>query len=189
MACVGGCLGGGGEPKSMDPDILKKRAKAIYDVDAQAPRRRSYENEDVQALYASELGAPNFPAAHRLLHTHYSARHSKRALPMRFLDCVDRRDGAEAARLFHPDGVWSTASAFGEITGAEAIRAVIENTLPPRRYGPGYARHQIEAALDCDDLAVLAPDGSNCRFDIEIARTEGGQSSRAVIMNLSRIVC
>ena len=29
MACSGGCLGGGGEPKSMDPDVLKKRSKAI----------------------------------------------------------------------------------------------------------------------------------------------------------------
>jgi NADP-reducing hydrogenase subunit HndD len=42
MACVGGCLGGGGEPKSMDPDVLKKRSEAIYDIDAKAPRRRSY---------------------------------------------------------------------------------------------------------------------------------------------------
>ena len=69
MACRGGCLGGGGEPKSMDPDILQKRAKAIYAVDAKAPRRRSYENSEVRRLYASELGEPNSPAAHRLLHT------------------------------------------------------------------------------------------------------------------------
>jgi Iron only hydrogenase large subunit, C-terminal domain len=33
MACLGGCIGGGGQPKSLDPDILKKRAQAIYTID------------------------------------------------------------------------------------------------------------------------------------------------------------
>ena len=33
MACRGGCLGGGGEPKSDDPNILEKRAKGIYKLD------------------------------------------------------------------------------------------------------------------------------------------------------------
>jgi NADH-quinone oxidoreductase subunit G len=127
MACVGGCLGGGGEPKSMDPHILRKRAEGIYSADASATRRRSHENSEVQALYASELDKPNSPAAHGLLHTHYAARNSPRSLLMRFLDCVDRRDGAAAARLFSPDGVWSTASAFGEISGAEAIEAFINS--------------------------------------------------------------
>ncbi|MGD8526684.1 MAG: [FeFe] hydrogenase, group A, partial [Thioalkalispiraceae bacterium] len=46
MACVGGCLGGGGEPKSMDPLVLEKRMQAIYGIDQQLPRRRSYENQD-----------------------------------------------------------------------------------------------------------------------------------------------
>ncbi len=30
MACPGGCIGGGGQAKSLDPDILKKRAASIY---------------------------------------------------------------------------------------------------------------------------------------------------------------
>lgn len=58
MACVGGSLGGGGEPKSLDPLILDKRMHAIYDIDRQAPRRRSSENQGVQALYATTLGEP-----------------------------------------------------------------------------------------------------------------------------------
>ncbi|KEO55131.1 [FeFe] hydrogenase, group A [Thioclava pacifica] len=188
MACVGGCLGGGGEPKSMDPLILQKRAKAIYGVDATAPRRRSYENTDVQALYASELGAPNSRAAHQLLHTHYAARHSQRSLLMRFLDCVDRRDGAGAASLFDPDGVWSTASGFGVISGADDIATFIETELPPRLRGMKYARHQMESASDIDDLTVLAPDGSRSSFQMEVRTVDGDGRSKMVIKRLTRTV-
>ncbi|MDV7144142.1 [FeFe] hydrogenase, group A [Tropicimonas sp. TH_r6] len=188
MACVGGCLGGGGEPKSMDPNILQKRAKAIYGIDAQAPRRRSFENTDVQALYASELGVPNSPEAHRLLHTQYAARHSRRSLLLRFLDCVDRRDGAGAARLFHPDGVWSTASASGDLTGSGEIEAFINRDLPPRRFGAEYARHRMETAADTDDLKVLAPDGNRYRFHLRLCELDDGPNSGTVIETLTREV-
>jgi len=189
MACVGGCLGGGGEPKSMDPDILQKRAAAIYGVDARASRRRSYENGDVQALYSSELGAPNSPEAHRLLHTHYAVRRSERSLLMRFLDCVDRRDGAGAARLFEPDGIWSTDSEHGNIQGAKAIAAFIDRRLPPRLYGAKLARHQMASAADTDDLLVLAPDGSRSRFELDIAASQHNPISEWVIRRLARTVC
>ncbi len=188
MACVGGCLGGGGEPKSMDPHILRKRAAAIYAVDADSPRRRSYENGDVQALYASELQSPNSPAAHRLLHTRYAPRHSRRSLLMRFLDCVDRRDGAAAAQLFHPEGVWSTASAFGEIEGADRIEAFISGRLPPRRYGSEFARHRMEAASEADDLTVLAPDGSRSRFQVDLCTLGNETPPRTVIRRLTRSI-
>lgn len=184
MACVGGCLGGGGEPKSMDPHILQKRAKAIYGIDARAPRRRSYENGDVQKLYASELEKPNSPAAHRLLHTHYAARRSKRSMLMLFLDCVDRRDGAAAASLFYPDGVWSTASAFGVIKGADEIAAFINSTLPPRMYGAKYVRHMMEAAAHIDDLTVSAPDGSRCSFQMDLCALDHEPTSTTVIKSL-----
>ncbi|WP_226626362.1 [FeFe] hydrogenase, group A [Alloyangia pacifica] len=186
MACVGGCLGGGGEPKSMDPDILRKRAAAIYAVDAEAPRRRSYENKDVRALYASELGAPNSPAAHLLLHTRYAARNSRRSLLMRFLDCVDRRDGAAAAQLFHPEGVWSTASEFGDIAGADRIAAFIGRTLPPRKYGGSFVRHRMASAADIDELTVLAPDGSRSRFQVDLCSIETEGTKQTVIRSLRR---
>lgn len=188
MACVGGCLGGGGEPKSLDPEILRKRAKGIYGVDATAARRRSYENAEVQSLYASELGAPNSPAAHRLLHTQYAARRSPRALLMQFLDCVDRRDGGAAAALFHPDGVWSTASPLGEMHGHDEISALITKRLPPRQKGPGFARHKMAHAADVDDLTVIMPDGGRCRFELETTGIGGADGPRTVIKRLARIV-
>ena len=188
MACVGGCLGGGGEPKSMDPDVLKKRAQAIYGIDANAPRRRSYENRDVQKLYDTELDKPNSAAAHHLLHTHYAGRHSQRSLLMRFLDCVDRRDGEAAASLFHPDGSWSTASPFGDIHGGAQIEALIHTQLPPRKYGPRFVRHRMEAAADTDDLTVITPDGQRCRFTMEVCTIEKDGHPQHVIKHLTRQV-
>ena len=186
MACVGGCLGGGGEPKSMDPLVLEKRMQAIYDLDKHAPRRRSYENRDVQKLYATELKEPNSVEAHALLHTSYAARNSRRLLLMQFLDCVDRRDGSGAASLFHPDALWSTASPFGDIQGATNIEALINTHLPPRKYGPEYARHRMESTADVDDLTVITPTGERCRFSLEVETLHDGSQSRSVIKKLVR---
>jgi NADH-quinone oxidoreductase subunit G len=186
MACVGGCLGGGGEPKSMDPLVLEKRMQAIYEVDRQAPRRRSYENQDVLKLYATEFKHPNSTQAHSLLHTSYAARNSKRLLLMRFLDFVDRRDGSGAAKLFHPDASWSTASPLGDIHGAANIEALIVTHLPPRKYGPGYARHRMESPADIDDLRVITPAGERCRFSVEVDTLRDGGRSRMVIRKLVR---
>ncbi|MDH4274275.1 MAG: [FeFe] hydrogenase, group A [Gammaproteobacteria bacterium] len=188
MACVGGCLGGGGEPKSMDPHILETRMQAIYQVDKTARRRRSYENQDVQKLYATELTAPNSPQAHALLHTHYAARNSKRSLLMRFLDCVDRRDGHGAAGLFHPDAVWVTASAFGDLLGAGNIAAFINSRLPPRKYGPAYLRHRMESSSDIDDLTVITPGGERCRFNLELDVIPEGEQTKPVMRSLVRVL-
>ena len=186
MACVGGCLGGGGEPKSMDPLVLEKRMQAIYEMDKHAPRRRSYENQDLQKLYATELKEPNSVEAHALLHTAYAARNSKRLLLMQFLDCVDRRDGRAAASLFHPDALWSTASPFGDIQGAANIAALINTQLPPRKYGPGYARHRMASTADTNDLTVVTPAGERCRFSMEVDTLHEGRQSRMVIRKLVR---
>lgn len=188
MACVGGCLGGGGEPKSDDPLVLEKRMQAIYEIDKNVQRRRSYENQDVQKLYATELKEPNSVEAHVLLHTSYAARNSNRLLLMRFLDYVDRRDGAGAANLFHPDALWSTASPFGDIEGAENIEALINTRLPPRKYGPEYVRHRMESTADVNDLTVVTPVGERCVFSIEIETLHKGSQSINVIRKLKREV-
>ena len=188
MACVGGCLGGGGEPKSMDPLVLEKRMQAIYDVDKHAPRRRSYENQNIQKLYATELKEPNSVEAQALLHTSYAARNSERLLLMLFLDCVDRRDASSAVNLFHPDALWSTASPLGDIEGAKNIEALINTRLPPRKYGPAYARHRMESTADVDDLTVITPTGERCRFSIEVETLHDGSQSRTVIRKLVREV-
>jgi NADH-quinone oxidoreductase subunit G len=189
MACVGGCLGGGGEPKSMDPLILEKRMHAVYELDNQAPRRRSHENREVQRLYATEMKHPNSAQARLLLHTWYGARKSKRLLLMRFLDCVDRRDGRGAAKLLHPDASWSTASPFGDIHGAANIETFIDTQLPPRKYGPEYARHRLEPDTDIDDLKVITPASEPCGFSMEIETLHERGDSRMLIRKLGREPC
>eukprot|EP01086_Lenisia_limosa_P015424 TRINITY_DN4927_c0_g1_i1.p1 TRINITY_DN4927_c0_g1~~TRINITY_DN4927_c0_g1_i1.p1 ORF type:complete len:205 (-),score=84.76 TRINITY_DN4927_c0_g1_i1:83-637(-) len=74
MSCPGGCVNGGGEPKTQDPDYLKKRIDAIYKVDETSELRRSHDNPSVLQLYKDYLGEINGHTAHELLHTHYSPR-------------------------------------------------------------------------------------------------------------------
>lgn len=188
MACVGGCLGGGGEPKSMDPQILDKRMQAIYAIDQGAPHRRSHENQQVQQLYATELEAPNSPAALARLHTSFAARGSGRLLLMQLLDAVDRRDAEGAASLFHPDALWSTGSSFGDVQGAANIETFIATQLPPRKHGPHHARHRMASAADVDDLTVLTPQGERCRFDMEIGTILRDGRTVRVIRHLARRV-
>ena len=73
MACPGGCLNGGGAPLA-PVDQVAVRMAGMYRADEGAPLRRSHENPDVQALYRDFLDAPCSPAAHYLLHTHYTDR-------------------------------------------------------------------------------------------------------------------
>lgn len=71
MACPGGCIGGGGQPRSKDKEILQKRQGALYSVDERQVLRRSHENPVVQQLYDEFLERPNSHKAHELLHTYY----------------------------------------------------------------------------------------------------------------------
>lgn len=72
MACPGGCIGGGGQPLHHgNSDIIKARAKAIYQEDANKPMRKSHENPYIIKLYEEFLGKPMSEKAHHLLHTHY----------------------------------------------------------------------------------------------------------------------
>ena len=72
------------------------------------------------------------------------------------------------------------------IRGTSNIEALIKTRLPPRKYGPGYARHRMESAADIDDLTVVTPAGERCRFSIEVDTLHEGSQSRMVIRNLVR---
>lgn len=87
MGCPGGCIGGGGQPYAginsmpLDPECLKKRAEALYNIDRSNTIRRSHENPDVQRIYKEFLGRPLSPLAHKVLHTHYRAKEPKGIIP------------------------------------------------------------------------------------------------------------
>lgn len=55
MACPGGCIGGGGQPKSDDPLILMKRVQGIYALDKQAATRQSHLNPKARYVRSATL--------------------------------------------------------------------------------------------------------------------------------------
>lgn len=74
MACPGGCVGGGGQPYYATNDTRAARAAGLYSDDRSKLIRRSHDNPFIQKLYAEYLDHPLSEKAHKLLHTHYTAR-------------------------------------------------------------------------------------------------------------------
>ena len=79
MGCPGGCVNGGGQPQQPASvrnfqDLRGLRAKALYDLDAANPIRKSHENPAIQKLYQEYLGEPGSHKAHEILHTTYVKR-------------------------------------------------------------------------------------------------------------------
>jgi len=77
MACPGGCIGGGGQPRYTDDKIRQQRIKAIYKEDEGKKLRKSHENPDIKLIYDEFLGKPLGKKSHKLLHTHYTAAAEK----------------------------------------------------------------------------------------------------------------
>lgn len=84
MACPGGCISGGGQPKVMmqhlekpwgiTDEVRKLRSKGLNTEDAQAKNRLSHHNESVKKLYDEFLGEAGGHKSHELLHTKYRQR-------------------------------------------------------------------------------------------------------------------
>ena len=74
MGCPGGCVNGGGQPRTSVEGYREKRARALYSEDERKVLRKSHENPDLNKLYEEYLGEANGPLAHKLLHTHYTKR-------------------------------------------------------------------------------------------------------------------
>jgi iron-only hydrogenase group A len=74
MTCAGGCVAGGGQPRSASPDAVRARMQALYLIDRDAKVRASHENPAIQRLYAEFLEEPLSHRSHELLHTHYESR-------------------------------------------------------------------------------------------------------------------
>ncbi|HOK22570.1 MAG TPA: NADH-dependent [FeFe] hydrogenase, group A6 [Candidatus Hydrothermia bacterium] len=74
MACPGGCVGGGGQPKGSTFAMRARRGEGLYKEDRELPYRKSHENPAIIRLYDKFLGKQGSELAHRLLHTHYFKR-------------------------------------------------------------------------------------------------------------------
>jgi iron only hydrogenase large subunit-like protein len=71
MACPGGCVGGGGQPKPATAEIIEARRKALYDIDKGKQVRTAHDNPVLQKVYKEFLGCPGSPEAKKYLHTIY----------------------------------------------------------------------------------------------------------------------
>lgn len=84
MACPGGCIAGGGQPRVMgatfdkpwgiNDEIRKLRSKGLNTEDEEAKNRLSHKNESIKKLYSDYLGTAGGEKSHHLLHTKYSKR-------------------------------------------------------------------------------------------------------------------
>lgn len=77
MSCPGGCISGGGQPRSAVPpsdEVRNKRMAGLYKADARMVWRESHENPEVLALYQNFLQHPMSELAEELLHTSYTDR-------------------------------------------------------------------------------------------------------------------
>ncbi|KAH3763412.1 [FeFe]-hydrogenase, mitochondrial [Pelomyxa schiedti] len=72
MACVGGCVGGGGQPQATSPTTLDNRSSALCSIDTTSTQRNPRGNQLVQHLYSHFLGSPGSALAHILLHTKHN---------------------------------------------------------------------------------------------------------------------
>jgi NADH-quinone oxidoreductase subunit G len=63
MACPGGCVGGGGQPVSVEPAVRKARTKGLYSADKALQLRRSQDNPYLSRVHG-----------HHGLHTTYTDR-------------------------------------------------------------------------------------------------------------------
>ncbi|KAJ3434459.1 iron hydrogenase [Anaeramoeba flamelloides] len=70
MACPGGCIGGGGQPRS-NLDIVPIRLKSVYSREKNLPSRSSHENPLIKRLYQDWLKKPYGQVAVKHLHTTY----------------------------------------------------------------------------------------------------------------------
>ncbi|MCD4708891.1 MAG: [FeFe] hydrogenase, group A [Candidatus Sabulitectum sp.] len=74
MTCPGGCIAGGGQPFTSDPQVIRSRMTALYSIDSAAPARTAHSNVSLKKLYNDHLEKPGSHAAHEMLHTVYARR-------------------------------------------------------------------------------------------------------------------
>jgi iron only hydrogenase large subunit-like protein len=69
MACMGGCIGGGGQPVPTDGSIRAERAKSLYQIDDKLKLRVADENPAIKKVYEEFLTSPAI--RHKICHTKY----------------------------------------------------------------------------------------------------------------------
>lgn len=74
MACPGGCIGGGGQPRNINDYVRRLRINGLYKDDQNCKYRNCHDNPQVKQLYKEFLGEIGGKKSHELLHTYYQKR-------------------------------------------------------------------------------------------------------------------
>lgn len=68
MACLNGCINGGGQRTGTDEKCLKSRMKALYDIDEEEMVKVAHKNPVVNELFEKFLSGPNSQRNQEILH-------------------------------------------------------------------------------------------------------------------------
>lgn len=76
MACEGGCIAGGGQPRNIltTPVLKSKRMNGLYKSDKRMKIRNASQNPDIIDIYDNFLGECGSEASEKYLHTTYTSR-------------------------------------------------------------------------------------------------------------------
>lgn len=74
MACYGGCIGGGGQPLTINDSIRHKRMNGLIAEDEEKNIRNCHNNPSIIKVYNEFLEKPGSQICHELLHTKYSRK-------------------------------------------------------------------------------------------------------------------
>ena len=77
MACPGGCIGGGGQPKNIrliPRRLREERIENLYKADNDSPIKYAHENIEIKKIYKEFLNKPMSKISQQLLYTDYKDR-------------------------------------------------------------------------------------------------------------------
>jgi NADH-quinone oxidoreductase subunit G/NADP-reducing hydrogenase subunit HndD len=74
MACPGGCVGGGGQPKPTNMQIISERKKALYQIDDKTKIRKSHQNPVVKKFFEDYLAKLSKDEAASIINTNFRQR-------------------------------------------------------------------------------------------------------------------
>ena len=154
MACPGGCIGGGGQPKDIlknADETRKSRIAALYRRDGSMALRLSHENPEIKAVYEEFYGEPLSEIAEQMLHTSYrdasgilrgeteSKGEHKTMSKWKCKVCGYIHDGDELPENFTCPVCRQPASAFEKIEETPAVSA--------NKYAGTQTEKNLEAAF------------------------------------------
>ncbi len=143
MACPGGCVGGGGQPVSLEPSVRRSRAKGLYSADKALQLRRSQDNPYLSRVHGEH---------HHHLHTTYTDR-SEAFEGEVSLSRVDTEDSVELKICLGP---LCLSRGSDELLNAVVDR-IAEDGLVGKVHVVAHTRvdpceHPVTAAIDDEEI-------------------------------------